>query len=110
MRGETHAEDLEIDSDVAAVDVNTLLARLHSAAVSTGHAVAWNNHCVLFEARPLLESLQAEASMEHTRRGEEHHWGVLLKFALVKLTYMGEVEHVFLDEGFLDFFIGPIYE
>ena len=92
------------------VDCDFLLSTEDLVTNSARHAVAWNNHCVLFEARPLLESLQAEASMEHTRRGEEHHWGVLLKFALVKLTYMGEVEHVFTDKCLLDLFICPVDE
>ena len=108
MRGETHAEDLEIDSDVASVDVNTLLARLHSAAVSAGHAVAWNNDGILGVGSPLLESLKREATVQHAGRGEEDHGFVGLDRLRLKLLDVLKVEHIVLDKGLADFLIRPI--
>jgi len=48
--------------------------------------------------------------MEHAGCCEEDHWLIRLEQSGIVWSNVGEVEHVSLDKGFLDFLIGPVDE
>jgi len=110
MSTETHVVHLHFHMHNFVINRDFLFSRQNPIADGAWHAVAWDYHSVFLVAGPLLEGLKGKASVEHAGGREEHHGGVSFQTRLVVLADMGEIKHVFFDEGLLNFFVGPVDE